>query len=43
MPTGEPAMAALKMAVNGAFIVLDVPSVTDGAWERDAADLGYPS
>ena len=43
MSAGEPEMVALKMAVNGALILLDVPPVMGGAWERSAADLGYPN
>ena len=35
-------MAALKMAVNGVLVLLDVPSVMGGAWGRSAANLGYP-
>jgi hypothetical protein len=34
-------MVALKMAVDGTLIVLNVPSVMDGARERSVADLGY--
>jgi group II intron reverse transcriptase/maturase len=34
-------MAALKMAVDGALIVLNVPPVMGGARERRVADLGY--
>jgi hypothetical protein len=40
---GAPEMVALKMAVDGTLIVLDVPPVMGGAWERRVADLGYPS
>jgi hypothetical protein len=36
-------MVALKMAVDGTLIVLDVPPVMGGAWERRVADLGYSS
>jgi nicotine oxidoreductase len=36
-------MVALKMAVDGTLIVLNVPSVMDGAWGRRVADLGYSS
>ena len=31
------------MAVDGTLIVLDVPPVMGGAWERRVADLGYSS
>ena len=36
-------MVALKMAVDGTLIVLNVPSVMDGARERSVANLGYSS
>ena len=40
---GGPEMAALKMVVDGALVVLDVSSVMDGARGRSAADLGEPN
>jgi len=40
---GEPEMAALKMAVNGILIVLNVSPVMGEAWERRITDLGYSS
>jgi len=35
-------MVALKMVVDGTLILLNVPSVMDGARGRGVADLGYP-
>ncbi len=40
MVGGGPAMAALKMVVDGALVVLNVSPVMGGAWGRGAADLG---
>jgi hypothetical protein len=36
-------MVALKMAVDGTLIVLNVPPVMGGAGGRRVADLGYSS
>ena len=36
-------MVALKMAVDGTLILLDVPPVIGGAWGRRVTDLRYPS
>jgi hypothetical protein len=36
-------MVALKMAVDGTLIVLDVSPVMGEAWGRRVADLGYAS
>ena len=40
---GGPEMVALKMAVDGTLIVLNVPPVVGGARGRGVADLGYSS
>jgi len=40
---GGPEMVALKMAVDGTLIVLNVPPVMGGARGRRVADLGYSS
>jgi hypothetical protein len=37
---GGPEMVALKMAVDGTLIVLDVSPVIGEAWERRVAGLG---
>lgn len=42
-PVGAPAMVALKMAVDGTLIVLDVSPAMGEARGRRVADLGYAS
>jgi group II intron reverse transcriptase/maturase len=43
MLVGVPEMVALKMAVDGTLILLNVPSVMVGAWGRRVANLRYSS